>query len=170
GGGAGDLDAAIGSQHRPGARLHLHRLPDAGGHSPADKLVAVTHRARLRIALRPGKLLCALAIAFAQLLAAVGQAPELVAAGIIDQPQLERIELRRVGELVHRAFDSIDALGAAWPAHVARRVLVELDQLLAQLAVGAAIELARPADKTPLEILELRGHGDDVVPKRREAA
>src|SRR5499433_943377 len=63
GGRACDLDAAIGGQRRPGACRHLHRFPDAGRHAPADKFVAIPHRARLRAAIGPAELFRALPIA-----------------------------------------------------------------------------------------------------------
>ena len=43
GGCARDLDAAVGGKHRAGARLQLHRLPDAARHAPTDKVVALAH-------------------------------------------------------------------------------------------------------------------------------
>ena len=157
-------------QDRAGACWHLHRFPDAGGHAPADQLVALAHRAWLRVALRPAEPFRTLAVAFAQLLAAVGLVLDLVLVRVIDQPQLERIEAGRISELVHRAFDRVEAFRAARRPHVARRVLVELDELLGGFDVGAAVELARPPDAIALEILELRGHADERVAECGKAA
>src|SRR6266568_2138556 len=132
--------------------------------------VAVAHRARLRIAIGPAEFFRALPIAFAQLLAAIGPVLDPVLVGIVDQPQLERIDVRRVGELIHGAFDRIGAFCSARRPHVAGSVLVKLDEAMDKLDVLASIEQARPVDEIPLEILESRGHTDGVVAERDEAA
>src|SRR6185437_13353217 len=112
GGGAGDLEAAIGGEHGARGSRHLHRVPDARRHAPADELAVLAHGARLRHTPRPAEALRALAIAFAQLLAAVRAIRALVALGIIDEAQLQRIDARGGGELIHRAFHRESALGA----------------------------------------------------------
>ena len=105
---------AVGGQHDAHGDRHLQRFPDAGRHAPADQVAAVAHRARLRIALVPAERLRALAVAFAQCLAAVGPITVLVAIRIAAQAKLERIELERDRKLVHRAFERIDAGRGAW--------------------------------------------------------
>jgi hypothetical protein len=124
----------------------------------------------LRIASGPPESFRALPVAFAQLFAAVGTILDLVRVGVVDQPQLERIDMSRISELIHRAFDRIKPFSSARRAHVARRVLVELHKPLPAFGVRAAIELARPADEMTLEIFELRPHRDGVVTKRDELA
>src|SRR3982074_358662 len=104
-------------------------------------------RALLRLGIGPPELFGALSIALAQLLAAVGPILDLVPVGIVVETQLERIDVRRIGELGHRTCDRRDAFRPALPTHVGGRVLVELDQPLSELAVGAAVEQARPADE-----------------------
>ena len=68
GGRAAHHQPAVGMQHRAGAREHLHRIPCAGGHAPADQFAAFPHGARRRRALRPAEALRALRVAGAQLL------------------------------------------------------------------------------------------------------
>src|SRR5262245_19595457 len=170
GGRACDLDAAIGGQRRLGARRHLHRFPEAGRHAPADQFVAIAHRTRLRIATGPAEFFRALSIAFAQLFAAIASILDLVLVRVVDQPQFERIDVRRIGELIHRAFDGIGAFRSARCTHVAGGILIELDEPLTELAVCAFVEQARPVDQIPLEILELRGHAHGLVAKRGEAS
>src|SRR5262249_18780158 len=118
---------------------------------PADQFVAIAHRTRLRIATGPAELFRALPIAFAQLFAAIASILDLVLGRVVDQPQLERIDVRRVGELIHRAFDGIGAFRSARRTHVARGILIELDKPLTELAVCAFVEQARPVDQIPLE-------------------
>src|SRR5262249_11394985 len=170
GGRARDFDAPVRAQDCPGARRHLHRFPDAGGHAPSDEFAALAHRTRLRLSLRPAQPLGALAVALAQLFAAERLILDLILVRVVDQPQLKRIEPGRMGEFVHRAFDRIEAFGAARRAHVAGGVVVELNELLAGFDIGALVELARPADAVALEILEARGHADERVAERGQAA
>ena len=158
---------AVGGEHDAHRDRHLQGFPDAGRHAPADQLAAVAHRARLGVALGPAERLRALAVAFAQLLAAVGLVSCLVAIRIAPQAQLERIELERDGELVHRAFERIDA-GAAPGARMSHGSEIEPRELVLELRVGALVEQARPAGLLPMEVLVLRGHGDRVVRDRVE--
>ena len=62
----------------------------------------------------------ALPVAFAQVLAGIGNVLVLVAVRVAPQAQLQRIELERHRKLVHRAFECIDAGGRARRAHVRR--------------------------------------------------
>jgi hypothetical protein len=112
----------------------------------------------------------ALAVAFAQLLAAVRLVRVLVAIRIATQAKLQRIELERDRELVHRAFERVDAGGGARAAHVARGRKIELGELMRVLRVGAFVEEARPAGLLPVEVLVLRRHRDGVVHDRLERA
>src|SRR5262245_4383254 len=165
------LDRATGRvQRRLGARRHLHRFPEAGRHAPADQFVAIAHRTRLRIATGPAEFFRALSIAFAQLFAAIASILDLVLVRVVDQPQFERIDVRRMGELIHCAFDGIGAFRSARCTHVAGGILIELDEPLTELAVCAFVEQARPVDQIPLEILELRGHAHGIVPERGEVS
>ena len=71
GGRAGNLRMAVGRQHDAHRDRHLQRFPDAGRHAPADQLGAIAHRARLGAAPVPAESFRALAVALAQVLAAV---------------------------------------------------------------------------------------------------
>ena len=122
----------IRGQHDAGRGLLLHRLPDAGRHAEANEFVAIAHRARLGIALAPTERFRTLRIALAQLLAGVGNARVLIAIRIAAQAQLDRIEAKLCGELVHRTFEPIDAGGAAGRAHIGGCREVEPHELLGQ--------------------------------------
>ena len=124
---------------------HLQRLPDARRHAPADQVAAVAHRARRGVALAPAERLRALAVAFLQLLAGVGQAVVLVAVRVAANAQFHRVELERDGEFVHRAFERIDAGGGTRRAHVAGRGDVEPRELVLVFGVGALVERAAHA-------------------------
>ena len=114
GGRARHLGMAVGGEHDAHRDRHLQRLPDARRHAPADQIAAVAHRARLGIALVPAERLRALAVAFAQRLAAVRLVLVLVAVRIAPQAKLERIELERDRELVHRAIRAQRARWRRW--------------------------------------------------------
>src|SRR3954469_1013418 len=116
---AGHLRMAIPGEHDAHRDRHLQGLPDTSRHAPADQLVAVAHRARLWLALGPAKRLSALAVAFAQALAAVGSIRDLVVIRITPQAKLKRVELQRHRKLVHRTLERVDARCRAWGAHVA---------------------------------------------------
>ena len=60
---------------------------------------------------------------------------DLILVRIIDQPQLKRIDIRRIGELIHRTFDRVHRFGAAWGTHIAGRILIELDEPLSGVDV-----------------------------------
>ena len=109
GGRARHLGMAVGGEHDAHRDRHLQRFPDAGRHAPADQIAAVAHRARLGIALVPAERLRALAVAFAQRLAAERLVLVLVAVRVAPQAKLERIELERDRKLVHRGFERITA-------------------------------------------------------------
>src|SRR5262249_60211954 len=96
--------------------------------------------------LGPADVSRALPSAFAPLFAAIAPVLDLVLVRVVDEPQLERIDVRRIGELIHRAFDGIGAFRSARGAHVAGGVLIELDEPLTELAVCAFVEQARPVD------------------------
>jgi len=61
---------AVGGEHDAHRDRHLQGFPDARRHAEADQIAAVAHRARRGVALVPAERLCALAVAFAQRLAA----------------------------------------------------------------------------------------------------
>src|SRR5262249_35817660 len=111
-----------------------------------------------------------LPIALAQLFATVWLVLYLVLVGIVDQPEFQRIYSRGMGELIHSAFDSEHTFRAAGRSHVARRVVVELDELLRKLDIGAGVEQARPGDVIALEILDLGRHADPFVSEARKLA
>ena len=69
----------------------------------------------------------------------------LVALGIAAQAQLERIDLRRDGQLVHRAFQGIDGGGRAGAAHVAGCRQIEAHEPVGVLRMGRGVEQAGPA-------------------------
>ena len=94
----------------------------------------------------------------------------LVAIRITAQAQLDRIELERNRELVHRAFERIDPGRGARRAHVAGGGKIELRDLMRILRVGALVEEARPAGLLPVKILVLRGQRDGIVGDRLERA
>ena len=143
GGCAGDLRMAIGGQHDAHSDRHLQCFPHAGRHAPADQLAAVAHRARLGIALVPAERLGALAVAFAQRLAAVRPIVVLIALRITPQAKLERIELERDRKLVHRGFERKDGGGGAWRAHVAWGRKIEPRELVRVFRIGGFVQQAR---------------------------
>ncbi len=102
-------------------------------------------------------------VAFAQLLAGVGQVFTLVAVRIALQSQLDRVELERDGQLVHGAFERADAGGGAGCAHVAGCGEVEIDELVGEEAVRALVQLFRPAGVIARKILVARGHSSGLV-------
>src|SRR2546427_409865 len=77
-----------------------------GRHTESDEVVPVAHRARPRVAPRPAEALGRLFVAGAQLFGRERAARGGIAFGVVAQPQLERVEVERVRELVHRALDS----------------------------------------------------------------
>ena len=170
GGRGRDFRVAIGRQHDADRGRHLQRFPYARRHAPADQFTAVAHRARLGVALVPAERRGALPVAFAQLLAGIGNILALVAVGIALQAQLHRIDLERDGEFVHRAFQRIDAGRRARGAHVAGGRHVELDELVLEFRVGALVKQVAPAGIVAREFLELRGHGDRLMRHRVERA
>src|SRR5262249_45596382 len=99
---------------------HLQRFPDAGRHAPADQLGVVAHRARFGVASVPTESFRALAVAFAQALAAVRPVGVLVAIRITPQAKLERIKLEGDRESVPRVYARVGAGGGAGGRHVAR--------------------------------------------------
>ena len=167
---AGHLGMAIGGQHDTDCDRHLQRFPHACRHAPADQLLAVAHRAGRRIASAPAKGFRPAGIAFAQLLAGVGQVFALVAIRIALQPQFDRVELERDRQLVHGAFERADAGSRARRAHVAGRGDVETDELVGEAAVRALVELFRPAGVVARKVLVARGDGRGLVRDRIERA
>ena len=157
--------ATIG-EHDAHCDRHLQRFPHTRRHAPADQVATVPHRAWLGVALVPAERLRALAVAFAQGLAAERPIIVLVAIRITPQTKLERIELECDREFVHRTFERIDAGRSAWTAHVARGRQVEPSQPVRVLRIGAFVEQAGPAGLLPEEVLVLRCHGDRVVRDR----
>src|SRR5262249_4463424 len=142
---------------------HLQGFPDARRHAPAHQLLAVTHRPRLGLALAPAERFRALAVALAQRLAAIRDVVVLVAVWIIPQAQLQRIDLERNRQLIHRALERIDGRGGAGGALVARCWLIELGEPVRVARIGALVEEAGPAGLLPPEVLVLRGPCDGVV-------
>ena len=102
---ADDVRRAVGAQRDAGAGGPLERAPDAGGHPPADQPAPVAHRAGLGLAVLPSELLRAEPVALPQRLARQRLAALGVHLGVVDEAQLQRIDLQRVGQLVHRAFE-----------------------------------------------------------------
>src|SRR5262249_53332962 len=98
----------IGGERNAHPKWRLPRFPDARGHAPADEVASVAHRTGFRITFGPAEGLRPLAIAFPQRLAAVAAAGVLVTIRITSQAKLQRIEIERDRELVHRAFESVD--------------------------------------------------------------
>ncbi|MNO81704.1 hypothetical protein D3C76_729570 [compost metagenome] len=105
GGGATDGQVPLGIDAGFGAGLHLHGFPDPAGHAPADQLVAIAHAARLRVAVLPAETLGTLLVACQQLLAGVGLALIAIVGGEVAPAQVERVDLRGAGELIHGAFE-----------------------------------------------------------------
>ena len=138
-------------------------FPDARRHAPADQIAAVAHRARLGVALVPAERLRALAVAFAQRLAAVRPVLVLIAVRIAPQAKLERVELERDRQLVHRGFERKERGGGARRAHVARGREIELGEPVRVFRIGRFVEQAGPAGLLPMEVLVLRGHGHRIV-------
>ena len=133
---------AVGAQNDTHRDRRLERVPDAGGHAPADQVATVPHRARFRISLLPAERRRALAVAFAQCLAAEWPINILIAFRIAAQAKFEWIDLERNRKLVHRAFKRVHAGGGAWTAHIARCRKVEFGEFMRVLCVGARIEHA----------------------------
>ena len=153
GGRARHLGMAVGGEHDAHRDRHLQRLPDARRHAPADQIAAVAHRARLGVALVPAERLRALAVAFAQRLAAVRLVLVLIAVRIAPQAKLERVELERDRELVHRGFERKERGGGAGRAHVARGREIELARACARISHWRICRADRtspsPADRSP---------------------
>src|SRR6185503_7458947 len=120
-------------------------------------------RPRLGIALGPAERLRALAVAFAQRLAAVGLVLVLIAVRIAPQAKLERVELERNRKLIHRGFERKERWSGAGRAHVARGRKIEPREPVRVFRIGGLVEQARPASLLPMEVLVLRGHGDRIV-------
>ena len=154
---------AVGGQDDAHGGRHLQRFPDPGGHSPADQFGTIAHGARLGIALLPAERRRALAIAFAQLLAGVGEVLVLIAIRVALQAQFKRIEIERHGEFVHRAFERVDARRRARRAHVGRGGDIEAHELVLELRVGALVKKATPSGIVARELFELGGDRDRLV-------
>ena len=157
---------AVGGEPDAHRDRHLEGVPDAARHAPADQIAAVAHRARRGVALLPAEGLGALAVAFAQGLAAVGPAVVLVAFGIAAQAELERVDLQRDGQLVHRGFQRIDGGRRTGAAHVAGCGKIELGEPVGVFRVGRGVEQAGPAGLLPKVILVLRGQGHRIMGDR----
>src|SRR6185312_17320777 len=132
---------------------HLQRFPDTSRHSPTYQLGAITHRARFGIALAPSKSFRALAVALAQVLAAVWSITVLVEIGVTPQPKFKRVELEGDSEFVHRAFERIDSGRGTRRAHVAGGSKVKPRELVGIFRIGALVKQAGPAGLLPMEVL-----------------
>jgi hypothetical protein len=87
----------------------------------------------------------------------------LIALRIAAQAKLDRVELERNRELVHRRFERIDGAGGAGTAHVARGREIEPGEPVLVFRMVALVEQARPAGFLPVEVLVLRRHRDRIV-------
>ena len=94
------------------------------------------------------------------------QAPLRVLPGNHDVGECARDPWRGLGVTSER----VQAFRSAWRTHVARRVLIELDQLLHEFDVVTFVEQARPGYIVALEIFELRGHADPLMTEARKFA
>src|SRR3546814_7376268 len=98
----------------------LHGLPHTARHAPTDQLPTFTHATWLRVAPVPAKTTGTLGIAFTQLLAGVWLVFVLVTLGIVEQPQLNRIDRQGIGQFIHGALQADQPEGSAGGAHVQR--------------------------------------------------
>ena len=89
-------------------------------HSPTHQFAPIAHRTRRGAALAPTERFAALAIAFAQALAAVRPVGVLVAIRITPQPKLERIDVQGNCQFIHCGFQRVDAGRRAGGAHGSR--------------------------------------------------
>ena len=152
GGRARHLRVSVGAENDAHGDRHLHCFPHARRHPPADQIAAVTHRAWLGVALAPPERVGALAVAFAQGLAAERPVFMLVAVRVTPQTQFDGIELERDRELVHRGFERIHARRRARRAHVARGRQIQVSE---PVRVASRLRICRagrtspsPADKS----------------------
>ncbi|MNP13315.1 hypothetical protein D3C76_1055920 [compost metagenome] len=130
---------------------------------------AFTHAARFRVALVPAETTGTLGITLTQFLAGIRLAFVLVAFGVVDQPQLDRIDRQSTGQFIHGALQANQAEGGTGCAHVQRRVDVQWYQFVSQLDVVAVIEHAAPLHHMLGEVLEARGLADGAVRHGQQA-
>ena len=64
--------------------------------------------------------------------------------GIVLQAKLERIDAERIAQLVHGAFERVDADRGSRRPHVHRAGEIELHQLVADFDIVAVIKRRRP--------------------------
>src|SRR5439155_4019062 len=124
------------------------------------------HRARLRRTLGPAEALGGVVVALAQLLARPGLAAARIGFGVIPEAQLQRIDAKRVGELVHRRLEREGAARLARRALESRRGEVELREAMARGYVRAGVKRARGHRGRLGEVLDERSMRNDVVPDR----
>ena len=168
--GRADDDAAVGQQaHQRLGGAAVGRI-GGGRHAAADAPATVAHRRRQRRAPLPAEALGAEAVALAQRLARVRPVLARILLGVVAQPQLERIDLQREGELVHRALEREIAGRLARRAREGRRRDVELGDAVGREVVRAGVEMACRQRRVLGQVLEHRGLGDRLVRDRREPA
>ena len=89
---------------------------------------------------------------------------------MVDEAQLERVHLQRVGQLVHGALQRVHARCLAGGAHRRRRVDVHRRQVVARRHVGAGVEESRRVEGALGVLLEGRGLGRRLVADGRQLA
>ena len=127
-------------------RLQHERFPYAGRNAPADEFLALLHRTGRAAALLPAEALRALAIGRHEGLAGVRLVLQRILVGVVPDAKLERIEIRRIGELVHRDLEQIHAGAGTGRAHVSRRRNVDRGDRVVELGVFARVRHASPVD------------------------
>ena len=147
-----------------------HRLPQAGGDTPADQFAPLLHRARLRRPLRPAEPLRALVERLAQRLGGERGVVHVVDVGVVEQAERERVDARLAGQLVDRDLEHRHAGGGTRRAHVGRGIGVARRDRVAALDVGAGIVDHAPDDDVLHVVLEPRGRGGGVAEHRRQLA
>ena len=107
-----------------------------------------------------------------EVLGGVGQAAVLVDVDVVGAPQLERVELERLGELVERALEAERALHDAGRAERVRGLDVEQQRDRLRAHVRAAVERRAPATVvgSTQPRIGVGDHGGDLDRRQRPVA
>ena len=166
GGGARHLRVPVGAEDDAHGDRHLQCFPHARRHPPADQIAAVTHRAWLGVALAPPERVGALAVAFAQGLAAERPVFMLVAVRVTPQTQFNGIELERHGELVHGGFERIQRRAPHSARACRTRSADPGERAGARRSRLGSCRAGRTSPSPAGKVFVLRGHGDRIVRDR----
>ncbi len=140
------------------------------GHAQADELAAVTHRPRLGGAPRPAEALRPLRVTLLDRLARPRLAAGRIGIGVVEHAQLDRIDLQRVGHLVHRRLERVHPRVFAGSAHVGRAGKIELDDAVRHPHVRRGIHGARGTGESFDVVANGVGLADALMDHRHELA